>query len=75
MHLLTRAQLSTQVCCCCPHLLGLILLFLFEDVSEVNELLHGFYLPAEMLKVHATSPAVSLQKQAKPLAYCLIVHF
>lgn len=46
--------------CKYPYLLCLILLLLFKDVSEVNELLHGFDLPAEMFKVHATSPAVSL---------------
>lgn len=61
--------------CYRPYLLRLILLLLFKDVSEVNELLHGFYLPAEMLEVHATRPAVSLQQQPEPLAHCFIVHF
>lgn len=57
------------------YLLSLILLFLFEDVCKIYELLHGFNLPAQVFQVHATGPAVSLQKQPKPLAHGFIVHF
>lgn len=56
-------------------LLRLVLLFLLQDVGEVNELLHGFHLPAEVLEVHAAGPAVSLQQQSEPLAHSFVVHF
>lgn len=56
------------------HLLGLILLLLLEDVSEVDELLHGLHLSVQMLQIHSAGTAVGLQQQAKPLTDSLIVH-
>ncbi len=56
------------------YLLSFILLFLFENVCEVDELLHGFHLSAQVLQVHATCPTVRLQQQTKPLTHGFIVH-
>lgn len=56
------------------YLLSLVLLLLFENVSEVDEFLHGLHLSAQVLQVHATRPAVGLQQQAEPLTHRLIVH-
>ena len=57
------------------HLLCLILLLLLEDVSQVDELLHGLDLAVQVLQIHPTGTAVGLQQQAKPLTNSLIVHF
>lgn len=56
------------------NLLRLILFLLFEDIGEIDELLHGLHLPAEVLEVHAAGPAVSLQEEAEPLAHRFVVH-
>lgn len=56
------------------YLLRLIFLLLFEEISEIDELLHGLHLPAQVLQIHATGPAVRLQQQAEALAHRLVVH-
>lgn len=66
-HIQNSCQLS-------DYLLSLIFFLLFEEVSEIDELLHGLHLSAQVLQIHATGPAVGLQKQTKPLAHCLVVH-
>ena len=57
-----------------PYLLCFILLLLFENVSQVNELFHSLNLPIKVLQIHPTCTAIGLQKQAKPLTNCFIVH-
>ena len=56
------------------YLLSLVFLLLFQDVGQVDEFLHGLHLPAQVLQVHPTGPAVRLQQEAEPLAYRLTVH-
>lgn len=76
---LTAASFISLPACFAPswlicYLLRLILLLLFEELSEIDELLHGLHLPAQVLQVHATGPAVRLQQQAEALAHRLVVH-
>lgn len=65
---------ATKVCQLSSYLLSLVFLLLFKEVGEVDQLLHGLHLPAQVLQVHATGPAVGLQQQAEPLAHRLVVH-
>lgn len=76
---LTAASFISLPACFSPswlicYLLCLIFLLLFEEISEIDELLHGLHLPAQVLQIHATGPAVRLQQQAKTLAHRLVVH-
>lgn len=56
------------------NLLCFILFFLFENVSQINELFHSLNLSIQVLQVHPARTAVGLQKKAKPLTNCFIVH-
>lgn len=54
----TIQWITFNSCQMSDYLLCLILLLLFEKVSEIDEFLHGLHLSAQVLQIHATGPTV-----------------